>query len=199
MTKIGRLFRMLIYYGFARHLPKKKFPYIGKISCRFRHFICRPLLAESGKRIYIERGANIGGGGQIRIGERSGLGENCIIGGPIMIGKDVMMGPNVVIYRNLHGFDRTDIPMVEQGKTSSVPLEICDDVWFGHGVFVLPGCRRIGRGSIIGARAVVTKDVPDYAVVGGNPAKVIKMRAMTHDPSNEPKLTLPSGIYSQTQ
>lgn len=50
------------------------------------------------------------------------------------------------------------------------------DVWIGARVTVLPGCRHIGRGAIIGACAVVTKDVPDFAVVAGNPAKVMKYR-----------------------
>lgn len=56
------------------------------------------------------------------------------------------------------------------------PLEIGYDVWIGARVIVLPGCTRIGAHSIIGAGAVVTKDVPDYAIVGGNPARVIRMR-----------------------
>ena len=55
------------------------------------------------------------------------------------------------------------------------PVYIGDDVWIGARVIILPG-RKIGEGVIIGAGAVVTKDVPDYAVVGGNPAKVIKFR-----------------------
>ena len=56
------------------------------------------------------------------------------------------------------------------------PQVIEDDVWIGHHAIILPGCRRIGRGSIIGAGAVVTRDVPRYAVVAGNPARVLRER-----------------------
>ena len=64
----------------------------------------------------------------------------------------------------------------KQGNKPSTPLYICSDVWIGARVIVLPGCKRIGRGVILGAGPVVTKDIPDYAIVGGNPAKVIKSR-----------------------
>lgn len=56
------------------------------------------------------------------------------------------------------------------------PQVIEDDVWIGHHAVILPGCRHIGRGSIIGAGAIVTRDVPRYAVVAGNPAKVLRER-----------------------
>ena len=56
------------------------------------------------------------------------------------------------------------------------PQVIEDDVWIGHHAIILPGCRRIGRGSVIGAGAIVTRDVPRYAVVAGNPARVIRER-----------------------
>lgn len=56
------------------------------------------------------------------------------------------------------------------------PQVIEDDVWIGHQAVILPGCRRIGRGSIIGAGAIVTRDVPRYAIVAGNPARVLRSR-----------------------
>lgn len=54
--------------------------------------------------------------------------------------------------------------------------EIGSDVWIGHSAIILAGCRKIGHGAIVGAGAIVTKDVPDYAIVAGNPARVIKYR-----------------------
>ena len=55
-------------------------------------------------------------------------------------------------------------------------LNVEDDVWVGHGVIILPECRRIGRGAIIGAGSVVTRDVDPYTVVAGNPARKLRDR-----------------------
>ncbi len=81
----------------------------------------------------------------------------------------------VVITRN-HGHDRTDIPMTRQGYNNA-PIVIEDDVWIGFRAVVLAGVT-IGRGSIVGSGAVVTKDVAPYSVVGGVPARVIKSRVI---------------------
>lgn len=85
------------------------------------------------------------------------------------------MGPDVRIITINHKTERTDIPMKGQGVLSPQKVTICDDVWIGARVIILPGVT-IGKGSIIGAGAVVTKDVPEYAVMGGVPARVIKFR-----------------------
>lgn len=85
-----------------------------------------------------------------------------------------MMGPEVTILTHTHRIDRTDIPMGQQGSMVS-EVVIGDDVWIGMRAIILPGVR-IGSGAVIGAGAVVTKDVPDYAVVGGVPARVIRYR-----------------------
>ena len=79
------------------------------------------------------------------------------------------------MYSRNHAFDRIDIPMCEQGYLPEKTIVISDDVWIGGHVIILPGVH-IGNGAIVGAGAVVTKDVPQYAIVGGNPAKVIKYR-----------------------
>jgi maltose O-acetyltransferase len=87
-----------------------------------------------------------------------------------------MMGEDVLFQGGGHMFVNPDIPMEQQGSLPDTPLEIMEDVWIGSRAIVLPGCKRIGAHSIIGAGAVVTKDVPDYAIVGGNPARILKMR-----------------------
>lgn len=91
------------------------------------------------------------------------------------IGNNVMMGPEVYIYTKNHAHDRVDIPMIDQKYEPERPVTIEDDVWIGSRVTILPSVT-VGKGAVIGASAVVTKDVPAYAVVGGNPARVLKMR-----------------------
>ena len=99
---------------------------------------------------------------------------DCSVHGPLIIGNDVMMGPEVVILTYSHKFDRLDIPMNDQGSYVD-PVMIGNDVWIGTRSIILPGVK-IGNGVLIGAGAVVTKDVPDYAIVGGVPAKIIRYR-----------------------
>ena len=113
-------------------------------------------------------------GGGVSIGFGSGLGVNCLVHGPLIIGEKVMMGPDVVILTHTHNIDRTDIPMGDQGSRVAKVI-IGNDVWIGMRSIIMPGVR-IGNGAVIGAGAVVTKDVPDYAIVGGVPARVIKYR-----------------------
>lgn len=86
-----------------------------------------------------------------------------------------MMGPEVTIMTSSHNTLRTDIPMCKQGYLPKEKVIIKNDVWIGKRVVIMPGVT-IGNGVIIGACAVVTKDVPDYAVVAGVPAKIIKYR-----------------------
>ena len=85
------------------------------------------------------------------------------------------MGQDVIVYTTRHKDDRVDIPMREQGMAEVLPVTIGNDVWIGSRVIILPGVT-IGDGCIIGAGAVVTKDVPPYSVVGGVPGRIIRKR-----------------------
>ena len=89
---------------------------------------------------------------------------------------DLLMGEDVLFQGGGHKFDSIDIHMGAQGNLPDSLLEIGEDVWIGARAIILPGCKRIGAHSIIGAGAVVTHDVPEYAIVGGNPARIIRMR-----------------------
>ena len=66
--------------------------------------------------------------------------------------------------------------VVDQDMEHATPLVIQDDVWIGHNVMILPGCKLIGRGAVIGAGSVVTRDVPSYSIVAGNPARKLRDR-----------------------
>jgi maltose O-acetyltransferase len=124
----------------------------------------------------VEKGALFGCGGGIVIGSYSGIGVNARLNdaGGITIGDNVMMGPDVVILSQNHRFDDTRRPMRVQGFEKS-PVIIEDDVWIGLRVVILPGVR-IGRSSVVGAGAVVTKDLPSSSIAGGVPAKVVGKR-----------------------
>lgn len=114
----------------------------------------------------------------LSFGNNSSLGDyshiTCI--NKIIIGNNVRMGRKVFITDNAHGTSSMDIislPPNYRPLSSNGPVIIEDNVWIGEMVCIMPGVT-IGRCSIIGANAVVTKDIPSYSVVGGVPAKVIK-------------------------
>jgi maltose O-acetyltransferase len=111
----------------------------------------------------------------IKIGDRSGIGLRCRLFGRVTIGDDVMMGEEVLMITQNHKFDRIDIPMDQQGHKEEQPITIGNDVWIGTRAIILPGVT-IGNGVIIGAGCVVTKPVPDYAIIVGNPGKIVKFR-----------------------
>ena len=95
--------------------------------------------------------------------------------GKVIIGDNVMIAPDCVIYVRNHESSRLDIPMCKQGSTEERPVVIGNDVWIGGRVIILPGVK-IGDGAIVGAGSVVTRDVSEYDIVAGNPARVIKNR-----------------------
>ncbi len=119
-------------------------------------------------------GREIGRG--LTLGDRSNIGPFAYIGasGKIEIGSDVMMGPRVSLFAENHRFDDPNRTMKSQGcEARGITIE--DDVWLGSGSIILDGVR-VGRGSIVAAGSVVTRDVPPYTIVGGNPARVLKHR-----------------------
>lgn len=105
--------------------------------------------------------------------------------GPIRIGRYCSIASSVKSAPINHPFDAmTTHPALYERKFGVVDKDIFyddvlvieDDVWIGHNVMILPGCKFVGRGAIIGAGAVVTKNVPAYAIVAGNPAKKLRDR-----------------------
>lgn len=170
--KIKQAIGYVGYSYFAKYLPKSDAKIIGGVCRQIRCGFAKMFII-AGECINIQRKATFPVG--LKIGNNSGIGQNCVVGKGTTIGNDVMMGPDVIIYTNGHKFDRTDIPMIKQGYTEHKPVHIGNDVWIGSHVTIMPGVT-VGNGVVIGTGAVVTKDVPNYAVVGGVPAKIIKMR-----------------------
>lgn len=140
---------------------------------KFRGFWAKRIVKNFGNSVNIERGAVFGP--LLEIGDNSGVGIDSEVYGPVKIGQNVMMGPEVVIYTGGHRHDRTDITMIEQGDDVVKPVVIGNDVWIGRRVMIMPGVT-VGDGCIIGAGAVVTKDIPPYSIAAGVPAKVVKSR-----------------------
>jgi maltose O-acetyltransferase len=129
----------------------------------------------------------VGGGSLVYPVRHMVFGKNVFIGrnvtistsesgkSPVYIGRDVMIAQRCMIIGGNHEIERTDIPMNLQGEGKQGAIVVGDDVWIGAGTIVL-GPVTIGRGCVIGAGSVVTKDLPDYSVAVGNPARVIRNR-----------------------
>lgn len=91
----------------------------------------------------------------------------------ITIEDNVMMGSGIHIYVHNHRFDRTDIPLIDQGFYDAKPVVLKSGCWIGANVIILPGVT-VGENSVIGAGSVVSRSIPAGVVAVGNPAKVIK-------------------------
>lgn len=164
-------------------IPQMNDVYIGKsvklhqgvrISCRGENG--RVFLGE---KVCLDRGVDVKVhyGGQMIIGDRTYIGPyTCMSGfGKIEIGKDCLIASHSSIYAHNHNFSNPNKKIAEQGF-SIKGITIEDDCWLGSGVKVMDGVT-IGKGSVIGAGAVVTKDIPPYSVAVGVPAKVISQRS----------------------
>lgn len=151
-------------------------------SKHFRAFLCKRIFKKFGKDIDIGPKVKFFNSKQSEIGDHSGIGANSAVG-TVRIGNFVMMGTDCLIVSQNHRFSDLTIPMCRQGFDEDKPVVIEDDVWIGSRVIILPGIR-IGRGAIIGAGAVVTKDIEPYMIVGGNPARIIGDRRGKNSPQN---------------
>jgi acetyltransferase-like isoleucine patch superfamily enzyme len=114
----------------------------------------------------------------ITIGDRVSINYDCHIGcvNEVTIGNDVLLASRVYISDHSHGapdYHDIDVPPSARKVFSKGPVIIEDSAWIGEGACILPGVR-IGRHAIVGANAVVTRDVPPYTIVGGVPARPLK-------------------------
>lgn len=158
------------------------YDFLSRGSRRVRMYMLRPLFGSCGKNVSFDPDGFYSFR-NIHIGDHVGLGMRPILVAAlseIRIGSHVMFGPEVTIRGGNHRTDLVGRHMTEVGPAEKRPSDdqgviIEDDVWIGTRAIILCGVK-IGRGAIVAAGAVVTRNVPPYAVVGGVPAKVIKYR-----------------------
>lgn len=126
-----------------------------------------------GSNSIVEAYATINNGvGDVIIGDHCGIGLNNVIIGPVTMGNYVMLAQNVVISGLNHGYEDVTLPPRRQ-KVSTKQITINDDAWIGANCVITAGIT-IGKHAVIGAGSVVTKDIPEFCVAVGNPARVIK-------------------------
>ena len=183
VTEVKYVIGNVIYRIIAIRLPLSnslagKITFAKAIRCSCAKMIVRKM----GYKCNVEKGAIFTR--HTSIGDYSGIGANCLLMPNVTIGSNVLMGPYVSIITQNHRHDRTDIPMRMQGYEPVKGVTIRDDVWIGRSVIILPGVT-IGQGTIIAAGAVVTKDLPEYSIAGGVPARVIRYRDASAGRANE--------------
>ena len=181
-----RTLALLIYYVFARHFPTQPMPG-WRFGYWLRGVLARRIFKSCGPGVLIKHGAYFGSGSEVELGARSQIGHNARIDHDVVIGADVLMGPDVVMMSAGHEYSDPTLPINQQGQTPRRPIHIGNDVWIGTRVVVLPGVH-IGDGAVVGANAVVTRDVPPRAVVAGVPARLIHMRGAQPAQEHQPVL-----------
>lgn len=139
----------------------------------FRTLILRAFGAEIGKFVHIYPSANIYMPWNLTIGDYSAIGEDALIYnlGRIKIGQNVTISHRAHLCAGTHDYTDPTLPLIKP------PITIEDNAWICAQAFIGPGLT-IREGAVIGAAAVVTKDVASWSVVAGNPAKVIKQRTL---------------------
>ncbi len=133
--------------------------------------IIAELLPNAGNNLYIEPPFFCDYGYNIRCGDNVFFNVNCVVldENKVTIGSNVLFGPGVQLYTASHPLEA----QMRRTHKISKPISIGDDCWIGGNAIICPGVT-IGNGCVIGAGSVVTKDIPDYSMAVGNPAKVIK-------------------------
>ena len=125
--------------------------------------------------------------GTITIGKKSDIGANCILAtdSQLVVGSKVLVAAySYLCAGGNHTFDRTDIPIIDQGFVTKGGVVIDDDVWIGAYGMIMDGVR-VKRGAIVGSHSLVNKDVPAYAIVYGQPASIKGSRTQTEDQIDE--------------
>ncbi len=154
---------------YAAHLP-------GGIGEWARVRILRRQLGGLGEHTRIGYGFRVTNPELVCIGAHCDFNEGVFLtgGGGITIGDYVGLGPGVKIWSVNHRYEDPDTPWLLQGH-EKLPVIIEDDVWLGANCFIMPGLT-IGKGSILSAGTILMKSIPAYAIVAGNPGRIVGWR-----------------------
>lgn len=125
-------------------------------------------------------------GDNVYVNSNSTWIDTCLIS----VGARTLIGPNCSFYSGTHPVDPT-IRNGTKGPETGKPITVGEDCWFGGNCVVLPGVT-IGKGVVVGAGSVVTKDVPEYTVVAGNPARMLRSIVPSAVPHSLPGTAAPS-------
>jgi maltose O-acetyltransferase len=176
---VKRLFFYVLYYAIACRLPYgDRWGAVGFFSRRFRRFVCRGLFKKAGNMFGVGKNVDFGFNAHlITMGERANLGDHAWIrgNGELILKDDIMMGEFVLIYTQDHKMSGLGYDGMVTGD-----ITIGNNVWIGGRATILRGVT-IGDNAVVGAGSVVTRDVPENAVVAGNPARIVKMRGCELD------------------
>ncbi len=168
-----RKITLAIYYAFFYNLPHSRFlSFTSEMRVWYVSKILKIMPYDKSSKI--EYNVYLSNAAEITIGYNCRINENVFIQ-QANIGNNVLIAPNVAILSVSHNHENINIPIVDQGDSLPNPPTIRDGAWLGRNVIVMPGIT-IGEGAIVGAGAVVTKNVEPYTVVGGVPAMFIKSR-----------------------
>lgn len=139
----------------------------------FRRWMLRCFGAKIGAEVNLHASTRVYFPWNLRVGEWSAIGENVLVYnlGPVTIGAKVTISHGAHLCAGTHDDERPDLPLLKP------PIEIGDQAWICSEAFIGPGVA-VGPGAVVGARAVVTKPVPAWTVVAGNPARHIRSRVL---------------------
>ncbi len=169
-----RLFSLMISGGFARFgtksiiIPPVRLEGEGRI--------------EIGSYVYLARGAWIqtlpdgeNKSSALVIGDYTSAAGPCVISAmrSVVLEDHVLLASNIYVSDHTHRYDRAGIPVKLQGVTRIEPVLIKTGAWIGNNAVICPGVT-IGKGAVVGANSVVNRDVPDFSIAAGAPARVIK-------------------------
>jgi acetyltransferase-like isoleucine patch superfamily enzyme len=144
--------------------------------------LTNPRAIAIGRNVLIRKGARLeavgsdtSGGPKLIIGDGTAIQFyfHCGAAGRVTIGRNVLMGGRVYITDHDHSYEEPDLSARESPRLKVAPVEIGDGAFLGEGCVILKGVR-VGKRAVVAANAVVTRDVPDFTVVAGVPARIVK-------------------------